>query len=252
MRHVQSPDFVNVLPISPNAAICLMDGVIVNCTNLPHISAITYSYSKMLVWSAFFWLAARFSRSSQGFARLAFSDTDSIFLSHQRPSTQLELLEKRILLLNKKTIPYDRSTVAHFLATQFLGCVGPILDWSSIINDDSYIYKTILRDSPPHLTMARFLVDHTRNQPFRMKCEGSGQALRTLLAPSAKQHLLTSFLPDQSYPTASSEARLLCKKVKGKQQHFFHVSIWDLSVCPSVRSSVCQSVRQSVRPSVHL
>ena len=132
-------------------------------------------YSKYLMWTTFFWVMSRICYTSQGFARLAFSDTgerelwllngpcqvllllfsfkhffvlDSFFISHQRPSSQLELLERQTLLEENRRIPFTSSLVSYFLANQYVKVFAPILDWSSITDQNSFVYNTLIKPSP--------------------------------------------------------------------------------------------------------
>ena len=139
--------------------------------NLPHISAWTYSYSKQILWETFFWISSRLCHSGEAFSRLIFSDTDSLFLSHQRPSTQLELLEKKCLRETNAEIPYHRSLVAYMLTNQFIRTMAPILDWSSIFNPNSFVLRNLLEQSDATSAQIEYLAHKTRNKHFKWKCE---------------------------------------------------------------------------------
>ena len=49
-----------------------------------------------------------------------------------------------------------------------------------------------------------------------MKDESSGQTLKLLIAPSAKQHVVLTMGDNAMFPVPTSEPKILCKKVKGK------------------------------------
>ena len=174
LRRVASPDFVDLVVISPESAICIMDGIQVNCRNLPHIrsnyylekkkelpwsiypiinhdslilfniSAWTYSYSKLLMMQTWHYMVERYLYYLQGHLRLGFSD----FLSTQREENTLETMEKQELLTQGMQIPFETSLTAFLDATAFTKTFGRIIDWSSIIHDDSVVYNTIVRPSP--------------------------------------------------------------------------------------------------------
>ena len=74
--------------------------------------------------------------------------SDSFFISHQRPSLELEILEKRMLLEQGRSIHFSSSLVAYLLSSQFLKVLAPIIDWSSVIHDSSYVYETLIKPSP--------------------------------------------------------------------------------------------------------
>ena len=61
-----------------------------------------------------------------------------------------------------------------------------------------------------------YLAGCTRNMPFKMKDESSGQTLKLLIAPSAKQHVVLTMGDNAMFPVPTSEPKILCKKVKGK------------------------------------
>ena len=93
-------------------------------------------------------MVERYSYYSQGHLRLGFSDTDSYFLSTQREENTLETMEKQELLTQGMQIPFETSLTAFLDATAFTKTFGRIIDWSSIIHDDSVVYNTIVRPSP--------------------------------------------------------------------------------------------------------
>jgi len=140
---------------------------------------------------------------------------DSLFICHQRDASPLELIEKRILKEKNISIPYHKSLVSYFLTNQFIKTIGPILDWSSIMNPDSFIFKNLIDQSESVQPQLEYLASKHKNKAFRMKCEANGMAIRTILAPSAKQHIVTAYPPDASFPIPSEEVHLLAKKIKG-------------------------------------
>ena len=81
------------------------------------------------------------------FKHLIFFALDSFFISHQRPSSQLELLERQTLLQENRRIPFTSSLVSYFLANQYIKVFAPILDWSSIIDQNSFVYNTLIKPS---------------------------------------------------------------------------------------------------------
>lgn len=128
-------------------------------------------------------------------------------------------MEKRLLIQQQRSIPYEKSLVATVLANQFLRSLAPVLDWSSIAVPSSFVYNSIIRDSPSVSAMVDFLVVKTKNQPFRLKCESGGRPLHTLVAPSAKQHILTCYPTNSLFPVPiSNKSDLICKKLKGIQR----------------------------------
>ena len=124
-----------------------------------------FSYSKLLLWTTFFWLCSRMSKLCHSYIRLgilykdifihtltlvsiwiilffvfsALSDTDSLLLSIQRTRSELERYELHILLKGKMSIPFHESLTAKTLAMGFIRVFGRVLDWSSIDNE-VYIY----------------------------------------------------------------------------------------------------------------
>ena len=48
-----------------------------------------------------------------------------------------------------------------------------------------------------------------------MKDESQGLCLRSVISPSCKQHILTTFHPSDTFPNSKQDALTLCKKVKG-------------------------------------
>ena len=48
-----------------------------------------------------------------------------------------------------------------------------------------------------------------------MKDESGGKCIQSLISPSCKQHIITTFHPDDRFPRSNRDAITLCKKVKG-------------------------------------
>lgn len=59
------------------------------------------------------------------------------------------------------------------------------------------------------------MTEWTRNQPFLLKSETNTRLLSSLIAPSAKQHLIMLAPKKSKYPRIVGRPGLLCKKVKG-------------------------------------
>ena len=137
-----------------------------------------------MLWTSFFWMMTRMSQISNSFGRLgnsqrtkyimilkflllkitmilfffsALSDTDSVLLSFQSRRNELQKLEIDILLQQDLQIPYEDSFVANKLAKSFIFMIGYLLDWSSILNPDSFIFKTIFKDNPSLEVMLEYL-----------------------------------------------------------------------------------------------
>ena len=139
-----------------------------------------------MLWTSFFWMMTRMSRISNSFGRLgnsqcskyiaswifffiirltlivfyifsALSDTDSVLLSFQSKRSELQKLEIDILLHQNLQIPYEDSFIARKLANSFIFMIGYLLDWSSIFNSDSFIFKTIFKDNPSLEIMLEYL-----------------------------------------------------------------------------------------------
>ena len=87
----------------------------------------------------------------------ALSDTDSVLLSFQSKRSELQKLEIDILLHQNLQIPYEDSFIARKLANSFIFMIGYLLDWSSIFNSDSFIFKTIFKDNPSLEIMLEYL-----------------------------------------------------------------------------------------------
>ena len=78
-------------------------------------------------------------------------------LSFQSKRSELQKLEIDILLQQDLQIPYENSLVAKNLADSFIFMIGYLLDWSSIFNSDSFVFKTIFRDNPTLKIMLEYL-----------------------------------------------------------------------------------------------
>ena len=75
------------------------------------------------------------------------------------------------------TIPYKQSFSAYLNSSQYLKCWGPILDFSSLGDDDSYL-KSALIDSPSMQIMTRYLSMVTKNRAYLFKDETNGKCLK--------------------------------------------------------------------------
>ena len=59
------------------------------------------------------------------------------------------------------------------LSNQFIKTLAPILDWSSILNESSFIFKNLQQQSDSTKVQMEYLAHHSRNKPFKWKCEVS-------------------------------------------------------------------------------
>ena len=215
LQLARNSNFLDFRCLGPEAAIAIKDGLAVPCRNLPAISAKVYSFSKLLLWQAFLFIAAKMSKLSQSYIRLAMSDTDSLFLSYQRRRTELEQLEITSLLASKKDIEFHRSLTCMSLATAFVQTFGRLLDWSSVDNEDSYVLNTVISMDPSLRYQIEYLSTQTKNQPYKIKEESGCQLLESIVASSAKQHLVTMFPTTARFPTRRGNPVILTKKIKG-------------------------------------
>ena len=151
-----------------------------------------YSFSKLLLWQAFFFIAAKMSRLAQCHARLAMTDTDSIFLSYQRRRTDLEIFEAQSLLQSNVDIDFHHSLTGMTLASNFVRVVSRLLDWSSIDNEESYVWKYLVAEDPCLAHQIEYLSSRTKNQPYKLKEESGCQLLSSIVASSAKVYLVWS------------------------------------------------------------
>ena len=143
------------------------------------------------------------------------SDTDSLFLSYQRRRTELEQLEIAALLDSGIDIEFHRSITSMSLATTFIRAFGRLLDWSSVDNEDSYVFKTMVFLDPSLKYQIEYLATRTKNQPYKVKEESGCQLLESIIASSAKQHLVTTFPNTAYFPTNRGNPVVLTKKIKG-------------------------------------
>ena len=119
-----------------------------------------YKYSKVLVWSMFFYITGRMGHFGGSHSRLCFMDTDSkhrskrpyktntkrrrpcnfiffssttgFFMSYQRERSDAEIEEVNDLLASGRRIPFYQSFTAERMTNHYLQTFGAILDWSSI------------------------------------------------------------------------------------------------------------------------
>ena len=155
------------------------------------------------------------SKLSHSYIRLAMSDTDSLFLSYQRRRTELEKLEIASLLASGIDIEFHRSITSMSLATAFVQTFGRLLDWSSVDNEDSYVLKTIVSMDPYLKYQIEYLAARTKNQPYKLKEESGCQLMESIIASSAKQHLVTTFPITARFPKIRGDPVILTKKIKG-------------------------------------
>ena len=60
-----------------------------------------------------------------------------------------------------------------------------------------------------------YLATRTKNQPYKVKEESGCQLLESIIASSAKQHLVTTFPNTAYFPTNRGNPVVLTKKIKG-------------------------------------
>ena len=99
----------------------------------------------------------------------ALSDTDSVVLAFQAPRNLIQKVELDILRQQNLQIPYEDSFVAKYLAESFIYMTGYLLDWSSIFNSDSFIFKTIFRDNPSLEVMLQYLAQVCNYSCFKIE-----------------------------------------------------------------------------------
>ena len=133
------------------------------------------------------------SRLAQCHTRLAMTDTDSIFLSYQRRRTELETLEAQSLLQSGISIDFHHSLTGATLASDFVRVLGRLLDWSSIDNEESYVWKYLITEEPSLASQIEYLSLRTKNQPYKLKEESGCQFLHSILASSAKVYRIVSY-----------------------------------------------------------
>lgn len=97
-------------------------------------------------------------------------------------------MEKELLDSYGMTIPYKKSFSAYLNSSQYLKCWGPILDFSSLGDDDSYLKSAII-DSPSMQIMTKYLSMVTKNRAYLFKDETNGKCLKVNFGN--KQPLLT-------------------------------------------------------------
>ena len=114
---------------------------------------------------------------------LLYPPSDSFFISNQRPSSTLEILEKTQLLKNGQSIPFYQSLPSYLLARHFIRSMGEILDWSSILGEQSFIFKSFIEPNASLVAQTEVLAKLTKNQPFRLKSETEGMPLKMLICP---------------------------------------------------------------------
>ena len=93
---------------------------------------------------------------------LPYSPTDSFFISNQRQTSGLEQLEMNLLLQSNTSIPYDQSLPAYLISRQFIKSMGHLLDWSSVVKDDSVVYNAIIKPDASLSVQTDYLVNATR------------------------------------------------------------------------------------------
>ena len=182
------------------------------------------------------------------------------------------------MLQNNTSLPYHQTLPAYLISRQFIKSMGHLLDWSSVVKDESVVYNAIIKPDASLSVQADYLVNATRSihtvtihtiiteyqclhqenvlqndetfiypttifflsllshrsQPFLFKDESQGRPICTLIAPSAKQHVLMAHSSNTTFPTPTTEPTYLCKKVKGlpRSRHnqitiedFLHVAV---------------------------
>ena len=108
---------------------------------LTFLSERVYKYSKFLMWIKFFYISARMGQFASYYSRLAFMDTDSLFMSYQRERSSLEIAEVNDLLRSGRRIPFEDSLSAQRMAEHYLKTWGPILDYSSLDEVTTILYR---------------------------------------------------------------------------------------------------------------
>ena len=136
-------------------------------------------------------------------------------MSLQRTPTNLEKIEKKILERDNTTIPYHESLTAYLLAKQYIKVLGPILDFSSINNSESYVKKAFLDQCTALTRQVEFLIQVTSRRPHKLKDEASGMCLKNVINPSSKQYHIQLLNPENLYPHLTMDGVPLTKKIKG-------------------------------------
>ena len=94
---------------------------------------------------------------------LPYSPTDSFFISNQRQTSALEQLEMNLMLQNNTSLPYHQTLPAYLISRQFIKSMGHLLDWSSVVKDESVVYNAIIKPDASLSVQADYLVNATRS-----------------------------------------------------------------------------------------
>ena len=104
--------------------------------------------------------------------------------------------------------------MAHSLSQVYVKTFASILDWSCI-SQDSYVFKTIIRNDRSLRAQLEYLSIICKNSSFLLKDEANNKLLRSIVASSAKQYIVQTHSSDLEYPILSPLSSTLAKKCKG-------------------------------------
>ena len=99
-------------------------------------------------------------------------------MSEHRPITQLEIIERQLLAKKNMQIPYEHSLTATVQAKEYIKNLGKILDYSSIVDDHSYLMTAFIRKDKTLEAQVEYLAKSTKNMGHLLKEEGDGKLLK--------------------------------------------------------------------------
>ena len=103
-------------------------------------------------------------------------------ISNERELTSLESFERKVLLDNGEQIDYHLSLPAYSLARAYIKAVGPILDFSSVVQPESFIYKSLFQSSRAAEAQVQILAKMRKNMELLIKDEADGKRISSVIA----------------------------------------------------------------------
>ena len=103
-------------------------------------------------------------------------------VSNERNLTSLELFERDALLENGEQIDYHLSLPAYSLSRAYVKALGPILDFSSVVQPDSFIFKSLFQSSKAVEAQVEILSKMRKNMELMIKDEADGKRISSVIA----------------------------------------------------------------------